>query len=153
MDGVVRHVRPGPRTRARLEAVVVDDQQRRWRDRQRRSRANRARANNGGDRDRDRDPGHVVGGNDGGNPNGDEDGDQIRWGNRRHRTSQWRSAQQIVATLTRLLERIQNPVFRAKVLNRVFTDCMIRPLLPNYYSNLKKRGPNDKFFATSKLTY
>lgn len=136
MDGIVRHVRPGPRTRARLEVAAVDDQRRRWRDRQRRSRANRATANNGGDRDRD--PGHVVGGNDGGDhdggdPDGDEDGDQIRWGNRRHRTSEWRSAQRIVATLTRLLERIRNPVFRAKVLDRVFTDRRIRPLLPNYY--------------------
>lgn len=108
--------RPGPRTRQRLDADVVLNQRQEWRDRQRRSRWQRT----------------IVDGGSASNGEANATPD-LRWGCRRHRSSVWRSASRITRSLSRLLQRIPDSNFRAAVLEKVFSNHNIRPLLPSYY--------------------
>jgi hypothetical protein len=57
----------------------------------------------------------------------------LRWGRSRHRSTVWRSAQKIADCLIRKLLRLRHPDIRAAVLEKVFMNPRVRPLLPEYY--------------------
>lgn len=119
MDDRGRRNRIGPETRAQARATSLDDRRRRWAHRQRRCRAIRTRVEGEGAEDEEaQEYTH---------------GDPLRWGCTRHRSSVWRSAQGIATTLIRSLSPIENPAFRAAVLDKVFSNPRVRQLLPDYY--------------------
>ena len=119
MDVGSRQGRPRRRTQAVTGAAAIENQRRLWRERQRRWRATHSAQN------------EVAG-------RGTEDGlplanGILRWSTRRHCSFVRRSSQRIVDSLIRLLEEIKNPIVRAAVLDKVFTNQRVRPLLPDYY--------------------
>ena len=113
LHAVPGHRRLGPRTRERI--LAQENQRRQWRERQRLSRARR--------RDADGERNEVP---------------DLRWGLRRNRSSVWRRAKRITASLSQLLERIPGPHYRALVLDKVFSSPRLRRILPEYYPTPKE---------------
>lgn len=99
--------------------AALELQRQEWRERQRRCRAGHALASETAE-------GSIQDGE--GNANAD-----LRWGRRRHRTVVRNSSQRIANSIVRILRRIREPAVRAAVVQKVFSNPRVRPLLPDYY--------------------
>ena len=119
MDVGSRQDPPRHKTRAVMEAAVIENQRGLWREWQRRCHTAHLAQNEAAGQGAEDGVPHADG--------------ELRWSTRRQRSFVRRSSQRIADSLIRSLEEIQNPTVRATVLEKVFTNQRVRPLLPEYY--------------------